>query len=223
MKPLPRNLLSLVDSPPVEASVHRTWARLQRTRQRQRSPRRLVILSVSLAAAVLGFLVSQPMAKPAVLSEPVAEPVAEPVPVPLIVGAADVPARPTRPMVAAPAPLASAMLQGRARRVAHRVSGDEAPADAVGHLLEGSVEAFADGDATQAATLLTKATAEFPEDARVPEALVTLGWLQLVHLDAPADARKSLELAMEAQLSQELFDRAWPLLQQAQARAPAAP
>jgi hypothetical protein len=89
--------------------------------------------------------------------------------------------------------------------------------------LEGSVEAFADGDATQAATLLTKATAEFPEDARVPEALVTLGWLQLVHLDAPADARKSLELAMEAQLSQELFDRAWPLLQQAQARAPAAP
>lgn len=219
MKPLPRNLLSLVDSPPVEASVHRTWARLQRTRQRQQSPRRLVILSASLAAAVLGFLVSQPMATPAVLSEPVAEPV----PVPLTVREADVPARPTRPMVAAPAPLASAMLQGRARRVAHRVSGDEAPADAVGHLLEGSVEAFADGDASQAAILLTKATAEFPEDARVPEALVTLGWLQLVHLDAPADARKSLERAMEAQLSQELFDRAWPLLQQAQARAPAAP
>jgi hypothetical protein len=219
MKPLPRNLSSLVDAPPVEASVHRTWARLQRTREGHPSPRRLVLLSVSLGAAVLGFVVSQPMSPPGLLSEPV--PVA--MPAPLTVRAADVPAPPTRQMVAAPAPLASAMLQGRARRVAHRVSGDEAPADAVGHLLEGSVEAFADGDASQAATLLMKATTEFPEDARVPEALVTLGWLQLVHLDAPADARKSLERAMEAQLSQELFDRAWPLLQQAQTRAPAAP
>ncbi|MCA2979921.1 MAG: hypothetical protein INH41_22290 [Myxococcaceae bacterium] len=128
-------------------------------------------------------------------------------------GAGDVTHGPPAP---APVPLASAMVQGRARRLAQRVTGQGEPADVVGHLLESAVEAFTEDDARRAAALLARAIAAHPDDPRVPEALVTLGWLQLEYLDAPEDARASLERAMEVSLPQELFDRAWPLLQRAQ-------
>jgi hypothetical protein len=204
---LPREVKSLLEESAVDAAVQRTWVRLSRSRARGSSPRRLVVLSTALAAAVLGFVASRTTHGPQVMS---AQPVVQPSPGP------SSPASTPAVVAAAPAPLASAMLQGRARRVARRVSAEALPADPVGHLLEGAVEAFTEGDAAGAAALLGRATREFPDDPRTPEALVTLGWLQLEHLEAPADARASLERAMESALSQELFDRAWPLLQKAQ-------
>ncbi|MDX2014759.1 MAG: hypothetical protein SFW67_31465 [Myxococcaceae bacterium] len=209
MSRLPRAVKTVLDEPDVTPAVQRTWVRLERTRARAPSPGRLLLLSSALAAAVAGFIVSRPV------SGLTRQSVALNVPVPVPAGPP-----PTRlEVVTAPAPLASAMLQGRARRVARRVSAETQLADPVGHFLEGAVEAFTDGDAARAAALLSRVATEFPDDPRTPEALVTLGWLQLEHLDAPQEAKASLEKAMESALSQELFDRAWPLLQKAQLRA----
>ncbi|MCU0697215.1 MAG: hypothetical protein MUC96_11865 [Myxococcaceae bacterium] len=207
MSRLPRELETVLDEPNVTGAVQRTWVRLERTRAGTPSAGRLVLLSSALAAAVAGFVLSRPVSGPREGAAAV-----EPQP-------ARVPAPAQTQVVAAPAPLASAMLQGRARRVARRVSAEAPTADPVGHFLEGAVEAFTEGHVARAAALLGRVSTEFPDDPRTPEALVTLGWLQLEHLELPHEAKGSLEKAMESSLSQELFDRAWPLLQKAQARA----
>ena len=121
--------------------------------------------------------------------------------------------------------LASVMMQGRSRRLSRPPVQDSGSVevDVVAQLLESSVEAFVEGDAQRAAVLLEETVTHHADDARTTEALVTLGWLQLEHLNQPEQAVRTLNMALERHLSDELFDRAWPLLQTARAKAAARP
>lgn len=200
---LPRDVKRLLDEPEVEASVARTWVRIVQTRSGSRPVGRLVLVAaVVTALVVLGFLATrEPEAavEPAVaLKSVVAPPVASP-----------------------SSNLASVMMQGRSRRLSRPPVQDSGSVevDVVGQLLESSVEAFVEGDAQRAAVLLEETVTHHADDARTTEALVTLGWLQLEHLNQPEQAVRTLNMALERHLSDELFDRAWPLLQTARAKA----
>lgn len=205
MKPLPRPVSTILETPDVQPSVARTWARLQRSRAGGFRWRPVVFATGALVAAALVFVVNRrtPSTQPTVQVVS-ATPAPEPV-----------------PTLERPASLESVMVRGRSKRVTrppetlveNAVRGD----DAVGSMLESAVEAYVAGDARRSATLLAEAVEHHPDDARVGEALVTLGWLQLEQLNEPAEARKSLEHALTLPLSQQLFDRAYPLLERARA------
>ena len=202
---LPRDVKRLLDEPEVEASVARTWVRMVQTRSGSRPVARLVLVS-AVVAALVGWGVFAMMHEPAPAFEPAVA--LQPVVV---------------PSVATPSSnLASVMMQGRSRRLA-RPPEQDSGADVVGELLESSVEAFVQGDAQRAAVLLEETVTHHAEDARTTEALVTLGWLQVEHLNQPEQAVHTLNTALERHLSDDLFDRAWPLLQTARAKAAAKP
>ncbi len=202
---LPRDVKRLLDEPEVEASVARTWVRMVQTRSGSRPVGRLVLVS-AVVTALVGWGVFAMMREPAPAFEPAVA--LQPVVV---------------PSVATPSSnLASVMMQGRSRRLA-RPPEQDSGADVVGELLESSVEAFVQGDAQRAAVLLEETVTHHAEDARTTEALVTLGWLQVEHLNQPEQAVHTLNTALERHLSDDLFDRAWPLLQTARAKAAAKP
>lgn len=207
MKPLPRPLSSVVGTPDVHASVARTWARIERTRASRSAVPRLALAgaAATLLIGLVWVLQPRPVEKVEVFA---ATPVPAPTPPPV-------------EPVPAPAPgLESAMVQGRAKRTPRPVGEEpiEQPAeDVVAQVLASAVDAFVAGDAARAAALLSEAVEHHPDDPRTGEALVTLGWLQLEHLHQPADAARSLERALEHSLSQQMFDRAWPLLERARA------
>lgn len=200
---LPRDVKQLLKEPEVEAAVARTWVRMVQTRSGSRPVGRLVLVAaMAVALVAVGWFATR---------EPVSEAVAAAAPQ-LVV-----------PPAAAPSSnLASVMMQGRSRRLA-RPPAEDSGADVVGELLESSVEAFVEGDAQRAAVLLEETVTHHAEDARTTEALVTLGWLQLEHLNQPEQAAHTLNLALERHLSDDLFERAWPLLQTARAKAAAKP
>lgn len=204
---LPRDVKRLLKEPEVEASVARTWVRIVQTRSGVRPVGRLVLVAAAVAAVVgLGWFA---MREPAPAFEPAVTLKAE-----------------VAPVVASPSSnLASVMMQGRSRRLSRPPAQDSGAVevDVVGQLLESSVEAFVEGDAQRAAVLLEETVTHHADDARTTEALVTLGWLQLEHLNQPEQAVRTLNTALERHLSDELFDRAWPLLQTARAKAAAKP
>ncbi|MBL8933708.1 MAG: hypothetical protein JNM69_04095 [Archangium sp.] len=201
---LPRDVKRLLDEPEVEASVARTWVRIVQTRSVRRPVGRLVLVAaVVLALVGWGWFATR---------GPAPAPIAD-----VAVGSVVVP-----PVVATPSSnLANVMMQGRSRRLSRPPAQDSGTVevDVVGQLLESSVEAFVEGDAQRAAVLLEETVTHHAEDARTTEALVTLGWLQLEHLNQPEQAVRTLNTALERHLSDDLFDRAWPLLQTARAKA----
>lgn len=204
---LPRDVKRLLKEPEVEASVARTWVRIVQTRSGARPVGRLVLAAAAVAAVVgLGWFATR---EPAAAVEPAVALKAE--------VAAVVPSPSSN--------LASVMMQGRSRRLSRPPVQDSGAVevDVVGQLLESSVEAFVEGDAQRAAVLLEETVTHHADDARTTEALVTLGWLQLEHLNQPEQAVRTLNTALERHLSDELFDRAWPLLQTARAKAAAKP
>ncbi|MER2566776.1 MAG: hypothetical protein ABTQ32_38990 [Myxococcaceae bacterium] len=204
---LPRDVKRLLDEPQVEASVARTWVRIVQTRSGARPVGRLMLMAALVAAVVgLGWFATR--GEPAVGAPVVAE-------APHMVVAA-----PAAPAVSSN--LANVMMQGRSRRLA-RPPAEDSGADVVGELLESSVEAFVEGDAQRASVLLAETVTHHAEDPRTTEALVTLGWLQLEHLNQPEQAASTLNMALERHLSDDLFERAWPLLQTARAKAAAKP
>ncbi len=201
---LPRDVKQLLKEPEVEAAVARTWVRMVQTRSGSRPVGRLVLVAaMAVALVAVGWFATR---------EPVGEAAAVAAPQVVVVPPAAVPS----------SNLASVMMQGRSRRLA-RPPAEDSGADVVGELLESSVEAFVEGDAQRAAVLLEETVTHHSEDARTTEALVTLGWLQLEHLNQPEQAANTLNLALERHLSDDLFERAWPLLQTARAKAAAKP
>lgn len=201
---LPRDVKRLLGEPEVEASVARTWVRIVQTRSGTPPVGRLVLVAALAVALVgVGWFATRDLPGDVVVPE-APQPVATPV---------------------VPAPssnLANVMMQGRSRRLA-RPPAEDSGADVVGELLESAVEAFVEGDARRAAVLLDETVTHHAEDPRTTEALVTLGWLQLEHLNQPEQAANTLNTALERHLSDDLFDRAWPLLQTARAKAAAKP
>ncbi|MBM4782934.1 MAG: tetratricopeptide repeat protein [Archangiaceae bacterium] len=204
---LPRDVKRLLDEPEVEASVARTWVRIVQTRSGSRPVGRLVLVAAAVAALVgwglFAMRAPAPAFEPAVALKSVVVP----------------------PAATSSSNLASVMMQGRSRRLSRPPVQDSGSVevDVVAQLLESSVEAFVEGDAQRAAVLLEETVTHHADDARTTEALVTLGWLQLEHLNQPEQAVRTLNMALERHLSDELFDRAWPLLQTARAKAAARP
>lgn len=202
---LPRDVKRLLDEPEVEASVARTWVRMVQTRSGSRPVGRLVLVAAVVVALVGWGLVARRETAPEFDG-----------PTPAIKSVA------AAPLTSPSSNLATVMMQGRSRRLA-RPPVQDSGADVVGELLESAVEAFVGGDAQRAAVLLQETVSHHAEDPRTTEALVTLGWLQLEHLNQPEQAVNTLNAALERHLSDELFDRAWPLLQTARVKAAARP
>lgn len=214
MKPLPRDVKSLLEAPRTEEAVARTWVRLERSRAGARSSGRLVL---ALAATVLVGLVTTAVVAsrraPAKTLSTSAESV-------VVTPTTHDFKGETKVVAVTPTPsLATVMMQGRARRLERPLAQDSGHADVVGQLLESAVEAFVAGDAQRSAVLLSETVTHHADDPRAVEALVTLGWLQLEHLGQADQATRTLERALAQPLSQQLFDRAWPLLQKAKERS----
>jgi tetratricopeptide (TPR) repeat protein len=210
MSQLPRPLKQVL-SEASDASVVRTWARLQRTRRLGRPRTPLLLATAGLALVVLGGW--------------------------FVRGRLDAAATTTLADARSPSPTVSAILaKGRQASASvprstsqplHVTTASEpepnvpmvqrslVPADPVGALLESASEAVRASKFTRAAALLAEVGEHHPADRRTATALYALGRLQLENLQQPNEARRSFTRALELNPPEELVVPLWDSLEEA--------
>ena len=207
---LPRPVKNLLTQSP-DASVVRTWARLQRTRRlgRPHHPAVLVfaVCTAMLVSGLITTLVRQRLER---------APVLEAAPI-----AAAEPRLPSASTVLARGRLGASAKERTASQPLHvptpevPAAAPPPPADAVGMLLETASESVRAKRYSRAAALLSEVGDHHPEDPRASMALYALGRLQLDNLSLRAEAKHSFTRALELNPPEELVVPIWKSLEEA--------
>lgn len=213
---LPRPVKAVLSDAPRDASVMRTWARLQRTRRVSTSRTTSLGLVVaglcSAAAGALLVIAWQRTGAPApearvLASMAVPESVSRPTVSALLAQGRTAPAPHAHLAAATPRPPAPVPVE------------PPAPADPVHALLDSAADAVRVADYARAASLLGEVAEHHPDDPRTPTALFALGRLQAENLNRRADAARSFTRALELGPDERLVVPLWRALEEVRPRA----
>ncbi len=203
---LPRPVKQVLEAPPLDGAVVRTWARIQVSRRVRPPLSRGVRLALPVGVVLLALGAGWWLAH---RSAPAPAAAAAPAPLPP-------PAFTVSSLLAqgraAPGPV-------RAPRPAHPPAPAQPPAptlpppDPVAALLASAAQAAEGHDAQRAVALLIELEAHHADDPRTPAALFARGRLQLEALHRPREAAHSFTRALELGPPEELVVPLWHALQ----------